>query len=70
MQGFPAIRADRLKSDATRPAFIAPFHRADDVQLVDRAAALSATDRLVLCPEGNARLVDLDSLLVKPELAG
>ena len=42
--------------------FVAPFHRADDVELADGAAAMSAADRLVLCAEGYARLVDLEGI--------
>ncbi|MBB4273475.1 hypothetical protein GGE12_001229 [Rhizobium mongolense] len=60
MQGFPALAADRFQPDTARPAFVAPFHRADDVDLADGAAALSTADRLVLRPKRDARLVDLD----------
>ena len=68
MEGLVAVAADRLKPDAARPAFVAPFHRADDVELTDGAAALSAPGRLVLCPKGDARLVDLDDFVVAAQL--
>lgn len=54
MQGFLAVGADRFKADAARPTLVTPFHRPDDVELADGAAALSAAGDL---PEGVLKMV-------------